>query len=118
MLESTIKTHIEARIAEAWPGIDPDQVIVRFPGGDLSLTRNKSRHCIGSEILAVEIIVHTDSRPDRVALIRAFPFGSFLFGDVTAIQKYTRHRYYDLVELAAGKRSIFYLTYTYDIFEE
>ncbi len=118
MIESDIRTYVEAKVQAAWPAIKPNQVIVRFPQGELIQTRNKSSLCLGSEVLSVELLCHTDDHPDRVALIRAFPMCEVTIGDRWVLQKYVRHRYFDLAEVSQGKRTAFYLSFTYDIFEE
>jgi hypothetical protein len=119
-IEADLKTHIMAQLAVAYPDMDAKQAVVRFPKGQFVYGRNKARDCLGSEVLTARIQIDGGRNEplDRTAFVRAFLRRHIRAGDVAVFQEYQRHDYIDNIEAIGTDRIIFYVDYTYNVYEE
>lgn len=120
-VESLIEAHVAAKMAEAYPAIGADQIVVKFPQGDMIYDRNRQRGCVGSETLTAAVVLAVDDPVDRRPFLRAFRRQNVTLdvGDAAfqAFQEVKRHAHSDYVESIHVKGYVFFVSYTYDVFE-
>ena len=119
-IEERLEAYIMARLAEAYPEIDPDQVIVRFPDGSVDYSGSMAKHDLCDETLQASIVVASTGALDRLRFLRAFPRKTIRLDAAGAVaadgeeirQKYTGHRFRDNVELSGFKGTEFKIEFT------
>ncbi len=124
MIDDAIETHVRSLLAEAYPGVTKDQILILFPSAILDFSQGHRRapgggHILGSETITVNVVVATESKLDRVALIRLLKRQNVALshgGETwTALQEYQRCESRDYQEAAQMKGTMFVIHYTHGI---
>lgn len=124
MIDDAIDTHVRALLAEAYPAVTEDQILVLFPSASLDFSQGHRRapgggHIIGAETITVHAVVATEDKVDRVALIRLLKRQNVSLshdGETwTALQEFQRTEQRDYVEAAQMKGTMFVINYTHGI---
>lgn len=124
MIDDAIDTHIRALLAEAYPSIGEDQVLVLFPSASLDYGGGYRRapaggHIVGTETITVNVVVATEDKIDRTALIRLLKRQNVSLthdGETwTALQEYERTEHRDNLAVVDMKGVMFVINYTHEV---
>ena len=123
-IDDAIEEHVRAKVQEAYPELEEDQVIVKFPEARAAFSRshnmrdNSGKWAICEETLTCMVIIASEEKLDRTLLIRKLPRKTYQLGGFKVLQEYQRAVSADLVEVINMKGLIFYISYTYVIYSE
>ena len=124
MIDDLIEAHVLARLQEAYPDLDTDQVVVQIHQVDFDhstayrANTDRTKHAIGQEMAMVEALVENDTKLDRTAFIKLMPCKPINLGGTLALQQYLGTRQIDRLEVIGTKGTVFRLRYTYDLFPD
>ena len=124
MIDDAIEAHLRSLLAAAYPAVSEDQVIILFPSASLDFGRGYRRapgggHILGTETISVHVVVATDEKLDRLALIRLLKRQNIELsheGETwTSFQEYQRCDHKDYVEAVGMKGTMFVVNYTHGV---
>lgn len=124
MIDDDIKVHVLAQCALAYPTLDTNQFIFKITSGsafidqtNVNQRNDEDKYAVYETTVNVMLIIQTEAKIDRDALIRRFPRKDIRFGTQRVFQEYQRWTDADLVEVANLKGVIHYIDYSYIVHE-
>lgn len=124
MIDDEIRTHLLAKAQEAYPTFEADQVIVTIRGATFrqhdrthNRRNNSGAYAIGEETIEAQVIIASEGFLDRAAFIQLIHRKLVTLGTDQALQEYQRAVHTDLVEVISHKGTVFFVNFTYTIYE-
>jgi len=115
MLDAVIETYVKEKLAEAYSGIDDDQIIVQFPTVVIMPPIAKRGASSYAELLTVQIIILNAEKLDRSEFVKLMPRKILNFSGVMTEQKFIKVEQKDYIEIVKAKGIIFTIQYKYDV---
>ncbi|MBW2066893.1 MAG: hypothetical protein JRJ03_18440 [Deltaproteobacteria bacterium] len=123
-VDDAIEEHVRAKVQEAYPDLEEDQVIVKFPEARANFTRphnmrdNSGKWAVCEETVTCMVAIASEDKLNRATLIRKLPRKTYQLGGYKVLQEYQRAVNADLVEVINMKGLVFYISYTYVVYSE
>ena len=121
MMEQLIEDYIRGELADAFPDIKKDEIIINFPSTSFELSevnkRNNDKYCLGLENLTAHIIITTKEKINRLDFIRRFKIDWVDIAGVGVMQRYIGSEQFNFYEVQKQKQVIFKIIFSYEVFE-
>lgn len=124
MIDDLVEAHVLARLQEAYPGLDEDQVVIQIRDVKFDHATSyrgspdRAKHALGQESMEVVAAVENKTKLDRAAFIKLVPRTLITMGDTPVLQQYLGTQEIDRLEVIGTKATVFRLRYIYDLFPD
>lgn len=123
MIDDLIISHVTAKVAEVFTGIDEDSWIVRIGSSNAdkgpvwNQRNNAGKFAIYQETIQVQVIVSSEARVDREAFARAFKPRKLKLNGYDVFCEWVGMRQVQNVAVIGTFDSVFMINFTWTIFE-
>jgi len=116
-IDEAIEAHLRAFVAEAYPALTDDNVVVRIDSGDFKKETMYRDESLGEETAEVQLAIRSDDKLDRHALIRLVSAveDEIDLAGANATREYYRFEAKDYIEAIGTKGLVFYFRFIYDL---